>query len=135
MFIKLLFIFVTIPLIELLLLIKIGKIIGAIPTILIVILTGILGAALTKSQGILTLNKIRNEVNIGRLPTENLLNGILILIGGIVLLTPGLLTDIFGFLLLIPQTRKLFRKIVKNRLKNHIHKSTSYNTITINYDD
>lgn len=132
MLFRLIILFTIIPLIELVLLIKIGGIIGLIPTIAMVILTGILGASLTRSQGIMIINKIKNEMNSGRVPTENLLNGVLILVGGIVLLTPGLLTDLFGFMLLIPITRDFFKKILKEKLKNHIDKNNTYTTITIN---
>ncbi|NIP30143.1 MAG: FxsA family protein [Candidatus Dadabacteria bacterium] len=132
MLIRLILLFTIIPLVELALLIKIGGIIGLLPTIIIVILTGILGAALTRSQGIKTLNNIRNELNRGSIPKENLLNGVLILAGGIVLLTPGLLTDLFGFLLLIPPTREIFKKLLKEKLKEHIERNTTYTSITIN---
>ena len=132
MLFRLIILFTIIPLIELVLLIKIGGIIGLIPTITIVILTGILGASLTRNQGIMVINKIKTEMNSGRVPTESLLNGVLILVGGIVLLTPGLLTDLFGFMLLIPITRDFFKKILKEKLKNHIDKNNTYTTITIN---
>lgn len=131
MFIKLILLFTLIPLIELVVLIKLGNIIGLIPTILIVILTGILGASLTRSQGLNTLNRIQSDLSRGVVPAENLLNGVLILVGGVVLLTPGLLTDTLGFLLLIPATRNRFKGLLKNRLKQRIDRNKTETTITI----
>lgn len=131
MFIKLILLFTLIPLIELVVLIKLGNIIGLIPTILIVILTGILGASLTRSQGLNTLNRIQSDLSRGVVPAENLLNGVLILVGGVVLLTPGLLTDTLGFLLLIPATRNRFKCLLKNRLKQRIDRNKTETTITI----
>ncbi|MGH7884905.1 MAG: FxsA family protein [Thermodesulfobacteriota bacterium] len=131
MFIKLLLIFTLVPLLELIILIKLGNIIGILPTIALVIITGILGASLTRKQGISTLNKIQLELNRGKLPAENLINGVLILAGGILLLTPGLLTDCFGFLILIPQSRNLFKKVLKKKLKDRIDNNKTQTTITI----
>ena len=102
MFIRLLILFTVVPLVELALLIKLGNLIGLWPTILIVIATGVLGAALARSQGTRTVGAIRAELAQGRAPTESLINGLLILVGGVVLLTPGLLTDLLGFSLLVP---------------------------------
>ena len=131
MFLKLLLIFTLIPLTELIILIKLGNIVGLIPTLFLVVATGILGAWLTRQQGLSTLNKIRMQLSLGKVPAENLINGVLILLGGIVLLTPGLLTDTFGFLLLIPQTRDQFKRILKNRLKKVVDKGKTETTITI----
>lgn len=131
MFVKLLLIFTLVPLLELIILIKLGNVIGLIPTIFLVIITGILGASLTRRQGLGTLNRIQYELNRGKLPAENLLNGVFILIGGVLLLTPGLLTDCFGFLLLIPKTRNLLKQVVKKKLKNRIDKNKTETTITI----
>lgn len=132
MLFRLILLFTIVPLIELIILIKIGEIVGIIPTITLVILTGILGAALAKSQGILIIGKIRNELNTGQIPAENMLNGLLVLIGGIVLLTPGLLTDILGFILLIPVTRNMIKKILRSKFRDYIDKNTVTTTITIN---
>ncbi len=131
MFIKLILIFTLIPLIELIILIKLGNIVGLIPTLFLVVTTGILGAWLTRQQGLSTLNKIQAQLSLGKVPAENLINGVLILVGGIVLLTPGLLTDTFGFLLLIPQTRDQFKKILKKKLKQKVDQNKTETTITI----
>ncbi len=128
MFIRLLAVFIVIPLIELVILIKVGSYIGLWPTILIVVLTGVVGASLARYQGFIIINKIRSDVSSGRVPARELIDGLLVLIGGIVLLTPGFLTDICGFILLIPLTRNL----IKGFVRSHFERMANYRTtITI----
>lgn len=131
MFVRLLILFTVVPLIELALLIKLGNLIGLWPTILIVIATGVLGAALARSQGTRTVGAIRAELAQGRAPTESLINGLLILAGGVVLLTPGLLTDLLGFSLLIPLTRNWFKKELRDRLRKYAERNSASATIII----
>jgi UPF0716 protein FxsA len=120
MFLKLLILFIVIPIIEIAILVKIGTLIGFWPTMLIVIATGILGATLTRIQGFLVLTRIRTELQMGRMPAEELIDGLLILLGGILLLTPGLLTDLMGFLMLIQWSRKLFKKWLGKRFRQWV---------------
>ena len=118
MFLKLFFAFSIIPLVEIYILIKIGSYFGAITSILLVVFTGIFGAYLAKIQGLNTYFRIQQSLQEGRLPSSELIDAVLILFAGILLLTPGFLTDFFGFLLLIQITRnfikfwlqKIFRK-------------------------
>ncbi len=131
MFARLLILFTVVPLIELALLIKLGNVIGLWPTIFIVIATGVLGAALARSQGTQVISAIRAEVAEGRPPTESLINGLLVLVGGVVLLTPGLLTDLLGFSLLIPFTRNWFKKKLQGRLRKYAQKNSASATIII----
>ena len=131
MFARLLILFTVVPLVELALLIKLGDAIGLWPTITIVIATGVLGATLARSQGTRTVGAIRAQLAEGRAPTEGLINGLLILVGGVVLLTPGLLTDILGFSLLVPFTRDMFRKNLQNRLRKHAERNRRAGTIII----
>ncbi|MCY3827339.1 MAG: membrane protein FxsA [Candidatus Dadabacteria bacterium] len=131
MFARLLILFTVVPLVELALLIKLGNVIGLWPTIFIVIATGVLGAALARSQGTQVISAIRAEVAEGRPPTESLINGLLVLVGGVVLLTPGLLTDLLGFSLLIPFTRDWFKKKLQSRLKKYAERSSGSATIII----
>ena len=131
MFARLLILFIAVPLVELALLIKLGNAIGLWPTIFIVIATGVLGAALARSQGTRVISAIRAEVAEGRPPTESLLNGLMVLVGGVVLLTPGLLTDLLGFSLLIPFTRNWFRKKLSSRLRKYAERNSSSATIII----
>ncbi|HJL85090.1 MAG TPA: FxsA family protein [Candidatus Marinimicrobia bacterium] len=115
---KLLFIFIGIPLLELMILIELGREIGFWPTIFLVIVTGVLGASLARSQGMWIWLEIQHELSQGNMPADKLVDGLLILIGGIVLLTPGLLTDIFGFMLLIPVTRNLFKRAIRKKFRD-----------------
>ena len=125
MFGQLLLLFITVPLIEVLILIKLGSLFGFWPTILLVIGTGIVGAYLAKIYGLSVWHKIQQDLQAGRMPTDKLVDGLLILIGGIVLLTPGLLTDILGIMLLIPFTRKFFKRFAKTKFKKMSAEQTS----------
>lgn len=120
MFIRLLLLFTVVPLIELILLVRLGSVIGVGPTILIVMCTGALGAWLARRQGLGILNRISDDLSAGRLPADALIDGLLILIAGALLLTPGLITDAVGFLLLVPQGRSVLRKAVVERLARRI---------------
>jgi UPF0716 protein FxsA len=122
MFIKLLILFTIIPVMELYVLIEAGRQIGAGPTIALIILTGITGALLARSQGFRLLNRIQTDVNAGRLPAGELLDGAMILAGGLLLLTPGFCTDLLGFCLLTPATRGLFKGWLKNWLQRKIQR-------------
>ncbi|HIG28237.1 MAG TPA: FxsA family protein [Verrucomicrobiales bacterium] len=113
MFFNWLLIFITIPLVELALLLKIGSLIGPGATFVLVIMTGVIGASMARSQGFSVLRKIQSELASNRIPASELIDGLLVLIGGIVLLTPGIMTDLLGFSLLHPG----FRSIWKNTLK------------------
>ena len=106
MFGRLLLLFVFLPMIELYLLIMLGARIGPMPTIGLIVLTGVIGASLARQQGISTLAKIQNELKQGRAPTQELVEGAMIVVGGLVLLTPGILTDLFGFSMMIPGIRR-----------------------------
>ncbi len=112
--------FTLVPLVELYLLIQLGTYIGAVDTIAIVIGTGVAGGLLAKSQGLAVFDRIRAELNQGRLPAESLFDGLLILIAGSMLITPGLLTDGLGLLLLIPWSRKAFKSWLKGRIQEKI---------------
>ena len=118
----LILLFTVVPIVELVLLIKVGQHIGVFYTLAIVILTGVAGAFLAKLQGLLTLRRIQEEINQGRMPADKLFDGVWILCSGILLLTPGLLTDLMGFLGLIPFTRNLFKQWLKQKIKNMITK-------------
>ena len=105
MLLKLFLAFTIIPIIEIYLLIEIGSMFGALTAVTLVILTGFLGAFLARMQGLQTLYRIQESLREGRMPSGELLDALLIVIAGLVLLTPGFLTDTAGFLLLIPATR------------------------------
>lgn len=128
MFGILVLLFTVIPAFELVLLIKIGTHIGAINTLMIIILTGILGASLARFQGFLVIRKIQENLNKGIMPSAELIDGLMILVGGIVLLTPGFITDALGFLLLIPLTRSIIKALVKTKFEAMIREGTLVQT-------
>jgi UPF0716 protein FxsA len=117
----LILLFILVPVIELALLIKIGQYIGVGYTLAVVILTGVAGAYLAKMQGLLTLARIQEDINQGIMPADKLFDGVLILSSGILLLTPGFITDIAGFMGLIPLTRNLFKRWLKRKIKDMIN--------------
>lgn len=113
MLFRLILLFTVTPIVELFLLLELSKITSVWTTIGIVLVTGIVGASLAKSQGKLIITKIRVELNEGRMPGDQLINGLCVLVGGALLLTPGIITDILGFSLVVPGTREIFKDIVK----------------------
>lgn len=117
MFFRLLALFVLVPLIELYLLFWIGGRIGPIPTISLVVVTGFIGASLARQQGFKVWTRIQSELNSGNMPAGELIDGFLVLIGGIVLLTPGLLTDLCGFALMIPSVRASLKARLEKRFQ------------------
>ncbi|RMF81186.1 MAG: FxsA family protein [Nitrospirae bacterium] len=107
---RLFLLFLTLPLVELYLLIRVGRVIGAGWTVALVVLTAVVGAALAKAEGLRTLAAIQSALVAGRMPTEELVEGAMILVAGVVLLTPGFLTDAAGLLILFPPTRRPIRR-------------------------
>ncbi len=126
MFVKLLLAFILIPLLELTLLIKLGGAIGVLNTIGIVVLTAVVGAYLARMEGTRTLLHIRASMDRGIMPTDELIDALIIFASGAVLLTPGFLTDLCGLLLLFPPSRHAFRKWLKRRLASKINKRDIY---------
>lgn len=116
MFFLVLSLLVLVPLLELWLLIQLSQATDWGTTLAIVILTGILGAALARRQGLAVWHRIQNQLSQGNSPTRELLDGLMILFAGAFLLTPGILTDGVGFLLLTPPVRKLLRGWLARRL-------------------
>ncbi|RLB68962.1 MAG: membrane protein FxsA [Deltaproteobacteria bacterium] len=109
MFIKLLILFTLVPIIELYVLLEAGRQIGVGATIGMIFLTGIAGAYLARSQGFNLINRIQADLNQGRVPADQIMDGAIILSGGLLLLTPGFCTDLFGFCLLTPITRQYIK--------------------------
>ena len=120
MFSRLLLLFILVPLLELALLIEIGQRVGVWPTIALVVGTGFAGAALARWQGFLVLGRIQDELRNGHIPAGELLDGLLILAGGLLLLTPGLLTDMAGFSMLIPGTRQRIRQWLRRKFADMV---------------
>ena len=98
--------FIVVPLVELYLIIEIGSMIGALWTVLLVVLTAVIGVSLLRIQGLSTLNRARNSMEMGTMPAMEMMEGMALAVGGALLITPGFLTDALGFLCLIPVTRR-----------------------------
>lgn len=131
MFMRLLALFVLLPLAELALLIRIGQWIGLGWTLALVVGTGFLGATLARRQGLRVWIAIQAELRAGRMPARELMDGLLVLIGGIVLLTPGILTDLAGLALLVPVTRSAFKRILQRRLERAIERGDASFTVIL----
>ena len=98
--------FVLIPIIEIGLLIKVGGMIGLLPTLGIVILTAVIGTAMLRQQGLATLQAAQQRMQSGQMPAQQIGEGLLLVVGGALLLTPGFATDAFGFACLFPLSRR-----------------------------
>lgn len=116
MFPLLAFIFLVVPIAEIYLLIQVGKVIGAGWTVLLVVLTAVIGVALLKHQGLSTLNRAQQKLNENELPAHEILEGMGLLVAGALLLTPGFFTDAVGFLLLFPPTRIWLVRAIVSRM-------------------
>lgn len=113
----LLVLFIAVPVVELALLIEIGQRVGTVGTIGLIMGTGIVGASLARQQGISTLARLRADLDAGRWPAEPIVDGVLILVAAAVLITPGVLTDLAGFLCLVPACRRLLRRYLHQRFE------------------
>jgi UPF0716 protein FxsA len=98
--------FIVVPLVELYLIIKVGSLIGALWTVLLVLLTAVIGVQLLRIQGFSTLNRARQNMEMGVMPAMEMMEGLALAVGGALLITPGFVTDTLGFLCLIPATRR-----------------------------
>lgn len=121
---RLLLLFIVVPIIELALLVQLGRIVGLLPTLTLVFGTGFLGALLTRAQGLRTVTELRRELAAGRVPGRQILDGLSILVGGAFLLTPGLLTDAAGLALLFPASRGWLQARLRRWLERQIELGT-----------
>ena len=112
MAVRLIFLFVVLPLAELFLLLEFAELTSAGWAMLLVVLTGLVGYWLARSQGLRTYHRIQSELSAGKVPTDALLDGMMIFLAGALLLTPGILTDLAGFSLLVPLSRSCYRRLV-----------------------
>ncbi|RSD27698.1 FxsA family protein [Mesobacillus subterraneus] len=115
---------VIVPAAEIGVLLLSGQTIGIWPTILLIILTGFIGAYLAKQQGLETIRRTQQQLSRGMMPGDVILDGVSILVGGTLLLTPGFITDALGFLLLAPPTRKFFKGMMLKLFRNWIDRGT-----------
>ena len=118
--------FIVVPLIEIWGVLTVGSWIGAVPTMLVIVLTALAGSALLKQQGLHTLTKARSKLDAGQMPIHEILEGLLIAVSGALLLTPGFFTDIVGLFLLLPPGRALLiREISKRVITAQSYSSTT----------
>jgi UPF0716 protein FxsA len=115
--------FIGLPIIELALLFELHGIVGFVPTVLLVLVTGVGGATLVRRQGISILLKIQQELSIGNVPAPQMIDGVMILISGALLVTPGLITDVVGFLLLVPYVREKIRYWLKKQFEEKVRRN------------
>lgn len=128
---KLLLLFIVLPAVELWLLIEVGRRIGSVETVGLIVVTGIVGASMARSQGLRVLTHVQKEVASGKMPTDSLVDGIMILLASALLITPGVLTDAFGFLCLVPG----FRALVKRELVRRFERAVAENRVHVQYTD
>jgi UPF0716 protein FxsA len=105
----LILLFIVIPIAELYVILKVGDLIGILPTIALLVADSLLGSWLLKSQGRTVWRRFQETMQAGRIPHREVFDGVLVIFGGAFLITPGFLTDIVGLLLLLPPTRSVFR--------------------------
>ena len=125
-FFKLFLLFTLVSILELAVIIEVGSRLGVMVTILLILFTAIFGAYFAQTQGWQILIRLQTELNAGQLPSNTLIEGLLILIGGVLLLTPGFITDTLGFLLILPPTRKRFREKLKAYFRNRLNVEVYY---------
>ena len=124
MFIRLFILFTVVPVIEIYLIIKTGQIIGPLPTVLLLLAISMAGAWLVRAQGFQTMRNIQSELAQGRLPAAQLMDGAMVLVGGVLLLTPGFFTDLLALFLLIPFTREFIKRLVGTWLQRRLAAGT-----------
>lgn len=116
----LLFLFILVPLLEMVVLIKVGEVIGALNTVGLVLLTAVIGLWLLRREGFATLLRARQRLDAGEVPAGEMLEGMVIAAGGALLLTPGFITDTIGFCCLIPPVRRALVRLFYRRWERHI---------------
>lgn len=112
MILVLMALFITLPLLELALLLRLGEAIGFLQSMAVVVGTGIVGAALARREGLKVILKIREDLSAGIEPSQSIMDGLCVLAAGLMLITPGIITDAFGFALLVPPIRAAFRRLI-----------------------
>lgn len=118
--VRLLLLFVVLPAVELALLIQLGKRIGTFETLALIVATGLVGASLARAQGLRVLAQLQSEAQAGRMPAEPIIDGAIILVAGALLVTPGVLTDAFGFACLIPGTRQWIKRLARQSFERAV---------------
>ncbi|MCP3935125.1 MAG: FxsA family protein [Actinomycetia bacterium] len=112
--------FIIVPILELAVIIQVGSSVGVFPTLALLVLVSVAGAWLVRHQGTGVLTRIRQQLSVGELPTDELVNGVLILVAGTLMLTPGFLSDAVGLSLLIPPIRAVIRRWLGRRFTRRV---------------
>ena len=120
---KLLLLFIVVPALELALIIQVGIHLGTWPTLALIVFTGIVGAYLARLQGLSVLTRAQEQVSRGELPAGSLVDGVMILVAGALLMTPGILTDAVGFSLLVPALRNRIKEVVLKRFRKAVEEN------------
>ena len=136
--------FIIVPIIEITVLMQVGELIGAWPTVAIVIVSAWLGAKYVRQQGLATLQSVQTKMAQGEMPSGEIVTGVMLLIAGVLLVTPGFVTDIFGLLLLVPNVRQALASSVQKHIQTsqgnafganaHFHSSTFTQTSGHTYE-
>lgn len=121
MILLILALFIAVPIAEIAVFIQVGGIIGLVPTIALVIATAVIGVWLLKRQGVAVLEEARQTIDAGELPVQPVIDGVCLLVAGAFLLTPGLITDCAGFLLLVPAFRRVLARWIVAKLESGGH--------------
>ncbi len=125
MFPILLLLFICVPIIEIILFIQVGDFLGVWPTVTLVLVTAFVGASLVRSQGIQTLMSVQSRLQQGEMPAQQIVEGVMLAVAGVLLLTPGFMTDALGMLVLLPAPRaKIAQGLMKRVKVNHISGSS-----------
>lgn len=123
---KLLLLFILVPVAEVIIYIQLGQFIGLWPTLALIFGTGIAGAFMARTQGFRIIQRVRMELAAGRIPGNEVIEGLLVLAGGLLLLAPGLISDIAGLFVLLPPTRLVIREFLKKKLRKWIDNGQIY---------
>ena len=118
--------FIVVPLVEIYVIVRVGSAIGALNTIGLLLLVSIVGAWLAKHEGLWVMRRLRDQLDAGRMPTNELIDAGLVLAGAIMLIFPGFVSDVLGLFLLFPPTRALVRSYVKRRFRVQVYGPGAY---------
>ncbi len=113
-------VFTAIPILEIALLIEIGRRIGTFSTVCLVIGTALLGGTLLTAEGYGVIRRAKEEISLGHIPEDEIIDGVLVVIGALLLITPGVITDVTGVVLMLSPTRSLFRTAIKRWIRKFI---------------
>jgi len=125
LFVRLFALFLLLPVIELALLVQVDRLIGFWPTIGLILATGLIGSVLVRRAGLSVWRQLQQRLAGGGLPGKEIIDGAIILVAGALLITPGVLTDVLGFIGLFPYTRAFIRKILRKRVDRAIRQSAT----------